>query len=135
LQALRANPLETAWSSSFLAIHPLVISGTASDMIDILLGKDGGKITGTVRDDSQQIMSGIPVVLIPDRRDRHDIYKYIFTDAAVISHLAPFHRPHTKSSLGVILNLILGSIQTCCAAMNNTVCRPIFASPQMLRWT
>jgi Carboxypeptidase regulatory-like domain len=60
--------------------QPLVISGPTSDKIEIVFAKNGGEITGIVRGNSSQMLPGMTVVLVPDKRERHDLYKFAATD-------------------------------------------------------
>jgi hypothetical protein len=60
---------------------PLRISGTASGLLDILIGVGGGQVTGTLTDRRSQPVPVTQVVLIPDRsRDRTELYRTANTD-------------------------------------------------------
>jgi protocatechuate 3,4-dioxygenase beta subunit len=60
---------------------PLRISGTASGMLDILIGVGGGQVTGTLTDRRSQPVPVTQVILIPDRyRDRTERYRTANTD-------------------------------------------------------
>jgi hypothetical protein len=52
--------------------------------LEIVLGADGGTVTGSVVDARRQPAANVSVTLIPDegRRNRTDLYKTISTDAA-----------------------------------------------------
>jgi len=65
-----------------LRVQPLVISGAVSDRIEVILGKDAGQISGTVRSDSQQPAPGVQIVLIPSERARHDLFKFTLSNPA-----------------------------------------------------
>jgi hypothetical protein len=68
--------LESAIPSSLQRIpSPLLVRGPVLDPIEIVIGTDGGQIRGTVRSDSQQLLATARVVLIPEQRERHDLYK------------------------------------------------------------
>jgi hypothetical protein len=62
--------------------RPLVITGSTSDVLEVMFGKGAGEIGGTVQGDSAQVGATVSVVLIPDRRERRDLYKFTFSDAA-----------------------------------------------------
>ena len=72
---------EIRFGSGDVLTNSMIVTGPTSDKLDVVFGKNGGKITGTVRADSQQLISNAQVVLIPDQRDRHDLYKFVLTDA------------------------------------------------------
>src|SRR5262249_33063469 len=72
---------EIRFGSADVLTNGMVVTGSTSDKLDVVFGKNGGKVNGTVRADSQQLISNAQVVLIPDQRDRHDLYKFVITDA------------------------------------------------------
>src|SRR5262249_10864677 len=53
----------------------MVVSGQTSDTLEIVFGKDAGKVSGIGRSDSQQLTSSAQIVLVPDQRTRQDLYK------------------------------------------------------------
>jgi len=61
---------------------PFVISGSTADMLDIVFAKGGGKITGIVRAESQQVVDGTMIVLVPDQRERRDLYRMTRSDSS-----------------------------------------------------
>jgi hypothetical protein len=65
-----------------LLAHPLMISGPVPESLEVVFGEGAGEITGTVQAESQNVPANVSVVLIPDGRDRHDLYKMAATDAA-----------------------------------------------------
>jgi Carboxypeptidase regulatory-like domain len=71
---------EIRFGSTDALTHPLTVTGSVSDTMEIVFGKDGSKVSGTVRADSQQLLPNVEVVLIPDQRDRHDLYNMIITN-------------------------------------------------------
>jgi hypothetical protein len=71
---------EIRFGSTDALTHPLTVTGSVSDTMEIVFGKDGGKVSGTVRADSQQLLPNVEVVLIPDQRDRHDLYNMTITN-------------------------------------------------------
>ena len=54
----------------------MVVTGPTSDRLEVVFGQNAGKMSGTVRADSQQFVSSAQVVLVPDKRDRRDLYKF-----------------------------------------------------------
>jgi hypothetical protein len=60
--------------------HSLTIAGPVSGSLDIVLGKSSDRVTGTVHRESQGTLQGIQIVLAPDQRDRHDLYKLTIAD-------------------------------------------------------
>jgi protocatechuate 3,4-dioxygenase beta subunit len=72
---------EIRFGSTDVLTNMMVVTGPTSDKVEVLFGKNGGQISGTVRGDSQQLISGAQVVLVPDNRDRHDLYKFAITGA------------------------------------------------------
>ncbi|PYS02073.1 MAG: hypothetical protein DMG16_10580 [Acidobacteria bacterium] len=65
-----------------LLSHPLVVSGPIADSLEVVFGEGAGEISGTVRADSQKTPAKVSVVLIPDQRERRDLYKFTMSDAA-----------------------------------------------------
>jgi Carboxypeptidase regulatory-like domain len=72
---------EIRFGATDVLTHPLTVTGSVSDTMEVVFGKDGSKVTGTVRADSQQLLPNVEVVLIPDQRDRHDLYNMTITNA------------------------------------------------------
>jgi hypothetical protein len=70
---------EIRFGATDVLTHPLTVTGSVSDTMEVVFGKDGSKVTGTVRADSQQLLPNVEVVLIPDQRDRHDLYNMTIT--------------------------------------------------------
>src|SRR5262245_19201247 len=66
---------EIRFGSTDVLSNLMVVSGQTSDTLEIVFGKDAGKISGTGRVDSQQLTSGVQVVLVPNERTRQDRYK------------------------------------------------------------
>jgi protocatechuate 3,4-dioxygenase beta subunit len=60
--------------------HPLSIEGPVVDIMEIVFSTGTGQISGIVRGDSQQLLPRVQVVLIPNQRDRHDLYRTTSTD-------------------------------------------------------
>jgi hypothetical protein len=54
--------------------NPMVVTGPTSDTLEVVFGKNPGRVSGLVRAGPQQLMSRVWVVLIPDQRDRADLY-------------------------------------------------------------
>jgi hypothetical protein len=62
--------------------HPLNVAGPVSSDLQIILGQDGAQISGTVVDDRQQPVANASVVLVPDRRERLDLFKSTVANAS-----------------------------------------------------
>jgi hypothetical protein len=73
---------EIRFGSTDVLSNPMVVTGATSDALEVVFGKDGGQVSGTVRADSQQLISSAQVVLVPAQRDRHDLYKFAIIDAS-----------------------------------------------------
>jgi hypothetical protein len=58
----------------------LTISGSVSDQFEIVLARNAGRINGTVTDSLLHPSAGIQVGLVPDRRERRDLYKMTSSD-------------------------------------------------------
>src|ERR1019366_7157302 len=56
--------------------------GSASQQLQVQLGTDGGRITGTVFDSTRHLRAGAQLVLVPDgdRRGRPEQYKFAQSD-------------------------------------------------------
>jgi hypothetical protein len=65
-----------------LLTYPLVVSGSIPESLEVVFGEGPGEISGTVQGDSQKAPANAFVVLVPDRRERHNVYKFTVTDAA-----------------------------------------------------
>jgi hypothetical protein len=61
--------------------HPLIIEGPAVDTMEVVFSSGTGQISGIVHGDSQQSSPRVQVVLIPNQRDRHDLYRITSSDA------------------------------------------------------
>jgi hypothetical protein len=60
---------------------PIRFTGTSNNGLDVVLGTGGGRIDGTVTDTRSQPVSGIRVLIAPDRaRHRTDLFKVVTTD-------------------------------------------------------
>ena len=61
--------------------QPMVVAGSVSDSLEILLSPKAARIDGTVVDSQSKPVPGIQAVLIPERRpNRIDLYKTAVTD-------------------------------------------------------
>jgi hypothetical protein len=61
----------------------LQISGAADNPIDVVIGTDGGEVTGTANNDRLEGMANVVVALIPESpllRRRYDLYRNATTD-------------------------------------------------------
>ena len=67
---------EVRFGSTDVLTHSMVVTGPTSDALEVVFGKNAGQVSGTVRADSQQLVSSAQVVLVPGQRDRHDFYKF-----------------------------------------------------------
>src|SRR5262249_18528421 len=70
---------EIRFGSTDVLSNLMVVSGQTSDTLDVVFGKDAGKVSGIGRSDSQQ-PSNAQVLLVPDQRTRHDLYKSVATN-------------------------------------------------------
>jgi hypothetical protein len=59
----------------------LAITGPVSDELQIVLARNAGRITGTVTDNLLRLSASIQVALVPDLRERRDLYKLTSSDA------------------------------------------------------
>ncbi|HYR87234.1 MAG TPA: carboxypeptidase-like regulatory domain-containing protein [Terriglobia bacterium] len=73
---------EARWGSIDILSRPLEITGPVSNELQIVLGQNPGQIGGTVMDERQQTVPNAQVVLIPNRRERNDLYRPATTDAS-----------------------------------------------------
>jgi hypothetical protein len=71
---------EARFGSTDILTEPLVIAGPTTTELQLVVGTNAGQITGTVTDDRQQAVSRVQVLLVPDRRERRDLYKTGGTD-------------------------------------------------------
>src|SRR5207247_4558863 len=55
------------------------ISSPVSDELQITLGNDVGQVIGTVSNNQLQPLASVQVALVPDRRERHDLYRFAIT--------------------------------------------------------
>jgi hypothetical protein len=58
------------------------VAGPVSDQLQVVLGADASKLTGTVADSRQQPVPQSQIVLVPNLRDRRDLYKATRSDAS-----------------------------------------------------
>jgi hypothetical protein len=63
------------------ATQPLSLSLPINGNLDIVLGPNPGQVTGTITDASNKAMVGVQAVLIPEMRNRADLYKTAGTNA------------------------------------------------------
>jgi hypothetical protein len=73
---------EIRFGSNDLLTQPFVVTGPVSDTIDVVFSTNAGQITGIVRSDSPQSVTNAQVVIIPDQRTRHDLFKVVPTNAS-----------------------------------------------------
>jgi hypothetical protein len=57
------------------------ISGPVSDQIEVVLARNSGRINGIVTANSARPSAAVQVALVPDNRERRDLYKFTFIDA------------------------------------------------------
>jgi hypothetical protein len=62
------------------ALSGFSIAGPVSGGLDIVLSANAGRIDGTIVDKDRKPVTGIQGVLIPEQRDRRDLYKTATTD-------------------------------------------------------
>ena len=62
--------------------QPLRISEPAPDTLEIVLSARGGRLDGTVVTDAGQPAVKVQAVLVPDRRERIDLFRSVTTDDA-----------------------------------------------------
>jgi hypothetical protein len=67
---------EIRLASTDLLSQPLVVDGPISGSVEIVVATNGAQISGTVRGESQQLVDTAQVVLVPNQRDRQDLYKF-----------------------------------------------------------
>ncbi len=72
---------EARLGATDLLTEPLVVSGPVSGELQLVMGADGGTVTGTVTDAQGRPAPQIQVELIPANQDRRDLYKLSMTDA------------------------------------------------------
>lgn len=60
----------------------LSVAGPVSDQLQVVLAADASKLTGTVADSRQQPVPQSQIVLVPNRRERRDLYKTTRSDAS-----------------------------------------------------
>jgi hypothetical protein len=56
------------------------ITGPSADSLEVVLGRDGGQIDGTILDNDQKPLAGVQAVLIPNDRSRRDRYRLGVSD-------------------------------------------------------
>ena len=59
---------------------PIQVTEQTPSAITVLLSSKGGQIEGVLRDALLRPVSGVEVILIPDRRDNRELYKKVRTD-------------------------------------------------------
>jgi hypothetical protein len=59
---------------------PIRVAGLVAGSLDIVVGVGGGQVSGIVADERAAPVPVTQVVLIPDRRDRTDLYKTVVSD-------------------------------------------------------
>ena len=72
--------------------QPLRILQTSSDLLDIVVNSAGGRIEGTVVTTDAAALARVQVVVVPDQRDRHDLFRAAAVDRdgrVTIRGLAP----------------------------------------------
>jgi len=73
---------EARFGATDLLTEPLVVSGPVSAELQIVMGADGGTVTGTVTDPQGRQAPHTQVILIPSNAERRDSYKLSVTDAS-----------------------------------------------------
>jgi hypothetical protein len=73
---------EARFGSVDVRSDPLLVSGTSSDALEIVLAQDGAQISGSVVDAQRQPVPLSSVVLIPVQSERHDLYRLVPADAS-----------------------------------------------------
>jgi len=73
---------DARFGSSGVLDRPLEISGPTTNVLEILLSPNGGRVGGTVVDARRRPMPNAPVVLVPDERSRLDLFKSVAADQA-----------------------------------------------------
>ncbi|PYS03188.1 MAG: hypothetical protein DMG16_07065 [Acidobacteria bacterium] len=71
---------EIRFGSTDVLNNAMVVTGPTSDALEVVFGKDAGQVRGTVRADSQQLVTSVQVVLVPGQRERHDLYRFAITN-------------------------------------------------------
>lgn len=56
-----------------------MVSGPVSDQLEIVFGRNAGQISGIVTDNRSHPLAAVQVALVPDRRERRDLYKLTAT--------------------------------------------------------
>src|SRR5262249_16803309 len=70
---------DARFGSTDVLREPLPIAGPTSSVLEVVLGVNGGQVSGTVLAGQQPALR-TQVVLVPDRRERRDLYKTAGTD-------------------------------------------------------
>jgi len=61
--------------------NPMIIAGSSTDTLEVVLSPRVANIEGTVTDGNQQAVQGIQAVLVPDQhRDRYELFRAVTTD-------------------------------------------------------
>jgi hypothetical protein len=66
---------EVRFGAADVLSNPMVVTGPTSETLEVVFGKNPGRVGGSVRADLQQLTSRVWVVLVPDQRDRADLYQ------------------------------------------------------------
>jgi hypothetical protein len=69
------------YGGSDILNHSFKFSGSASGSIDVFLRPGPGRVSGIVSDARSQVVSGVQTVLVPEQRNRTDLYRTAMTDA------------------------------------------------------
>ncbi|HLQ78416.1 MAG TPA: hypothetical protein VK210_13735, partial [Terriglobia bacterium] len=73
---------EVRYGEIDLLAEPLRISGQSPVSINIVIGANGGRVDGVLRDELKTLSAYTQIVLIPDlHRERRDLYKAVTSDA------------------------------------------------------
>jgi hypothetical protein len=81
-----SHPFEEAYVKSIrlgtvdVLAAGLTLEGPPVDTLEVVLSSPGGRIEGVVFDSAQRTADGFRVVLIPERRERRDLYREVWTD-------------------------------------------------------
>jgi protocatechuate 3,4-dioxygenase beta subunit len=69
------------WDTRDLLRNPLEFSGAAGASMEIVLGSDGGQVSGIVTDAMKNPVAGVQAVIIPEKKpNRPELYKNMETD-------------------------------------------------------
>ncbi len=76
---LRVFIKEARLGGTDLLTNPLHLSGPVLEELQVVLSRSPGDIHGIVRDDNQKVAGVSQIMLVPDNRDRLDLYKVTVT--------------------------------------------------------